>query len=132
MVFVALFLALAAISCTTTPGETSTGTLQGKVHIGPLSPVEIPGVKPPVNPEVFAARKVMVYDKDGRKLISQVDIKQINQSNEGFYSVPLKPGIYVVDINRLGIDFGRELPRQIEIKPGQTVELNIDIDTGIR
>lgn len=125
-----LVLTMALTSCTTQTAPP--GTLQGKVHIGPLTPVERPGQQPPVSPEVFAARKVMVYIKDRSKVIAQVDIKQIDQSAEGFYSIQLQPGTYTVDINRAGIDHSRDVPRQAEIKSGQTVELDIDIDTGIR
>ena len=74
----------------------------------------------------------MVYSRDRSKLIAQVDIKQIGQSDEGFFTVQLKPSTYLVDINSIGIDHSGEVPKQIEIKPEQTIEVNIDIDTGIR
>jgi len=108
------------------------GTLEGTVIIGPIWPVERPGENPPVSPEVFAARKIMVYDEQGKKLMETVDITQIGQSAEGRYSIQLKPGDYVVDINKAGIDHSAEVPRTVEIKTGQTVTLDISIDTGIR
>lgn len=108
------------------------GTLEGTVSIGPIWPVERPGENPPVSPEVFAARKIMVYDEQGKKLMETVAITQIGQSAEGHYSIQLKPGNYVVDINRAGIDHSAEVPRTVEIKTGQTVTLDISIDTGIR
>jgi hypothetical protein len=106
--------------------EKGTGILQGYVTIGPLSPVETPGVTPPVPSEVYAARKIMVYDKNGVKLIKQVDII------DGRYYVKLEPGIYTVDINHIGVDSSSDVPRQVEIKEGITFRLDIDIDTGIR
>ena len=69
----------------------------------------------------------MVYDRSGRKLVQQVDI-----DCDGRYVVKLDPGIYNVDINRLGIDFSGDVPKEIEIDSGLTVRLEIDIDTGIR
>ena len=108
------------------------GTLEGTVSIGPIRPVERPGENPSVSPEVFEARKIMIYDEGGDKLIVAVDIIQIGQSAEGQYSIQLKPGNYVVDINRAGIDHSAEVPRAVEIKTGQTVTLDISIDTGIR
>ena len=107
--------------------NTGTGTLEGRVTIGPISPVERPGEKPPIPPEVYEARKVMVYDSSGNRLIREVDLGQ-----DGYYSTTLKPGTYVVDINHTGIDSSPDVPREIEINPGETVELDIDIDTGIR
>ena len=108
------------------------GTLEGTVSIGPIWPVERPEANRPVSLEVFAARKIMVYDEQGEKLIQTVAIVQIGQSIEGHYSVQLKPGDYVVDINKAGIDHSAEVPRTVEIKTGQTVTLDISIDTGIR
>jgi len=108
------------------------GILAGTVKIGPIWPVERPGENPPVPPEVFEARKIMVYDNSGNKLIETVNIIQIDHSQEGHYSIQLNPGTYTVDINRSGIDHSSEVPREVEIKAGQTVNLDLDIDTGIR
>jgi hypothetical protein len=104
-----------------------TGILQGRVTIGPLTPVERPGVTPTVPPEVYQARKILVFDKDGKNLIKTVDI-----DNNGNYRVELKTGNYVIDINHLGIDRSSDVPKPIQVNPGGTVNLNIDIDTGIR
>jgi hypothetical protein len=38
----------------------------------------------------------------------------------------------VIDINRLGIDSSGDVPRKVDIIEGGTIELDIDIDTGIR
>ncbi|MBI2288701.1 MAG: hypothetical protein HYU83_06995 [Chloroflexi bacterium] len=108
-------------------GTQETGTLQGRVTIGPIFPVERPGENPPIPPEVYAARKVKVYDKSGFRLVQQVDL-----GPDGSYQVDLKPGVYTIDINRIGIDHSANVPKQVVIKPGETVKLDIDIDTGIR
>jgi hypothetical protein len=103
------------------------GVLEGQVIIGPLQPVETPGETPVVPPTVYAARKIMVYDQDHTMLVRQVDL-----SETGYYRVELKAGIYVIDINYAGIDRSSDVPKQIEIKPSQTIRLDVDIDTGIR
>ena len=105
------------------------GMLGGTIKIEPIWPVERPGENPP---EVFEARNIMIFDEHGNKLLEPVDIVQIDHSQEGHYSAQLKPGTYTVDINRNGIDHSSEVPREVEIKAGQTVNLDIDIDTGIR
>jgi len=112
------------------PDVPEKGVLQGTVTIGPIWPVVPPGGNPPIPPEVYGARKIMVFDEDGATLIEEVDI--IPDGDHGTYRVELPPGEYVVDINRLGVDHSDEVPAVIELGPGQTVELNIDIDTGIR
>ncbi|MBI4285074.1 MAG: hypothetical protein HY670_04125 [Chloroflexi bacterium] len=129
LIAVFLFLLTGVVSAcslqTGTPQNAGTGTLEGKVTIGPLTPVERPGVMPTVPPEVYAARKIVVYE--GTKLVRQVDI-----DNSGKYKVALGPGTYTVDINRIGIDHSKDLPKQVEIRAGQTVRLDVAIDTGIR
>ena len=108
-------------------GTVEMGTLEGTVTIGPIWPVERPGEERTIPPSVYEARKVMVYDKNGSKLVKQVDLEY-----GGYYSVELKPDTYIVDINRIGIDSSSDVPKEIEIRPGETVKLDIDIDTGIR
>ena len=108
-------------------GNLETGTLDGTVTIGPIWPVEPPGGNPPIPCEVYEARKVMIYDKNGSKLVKKVDL-----DCKGYYSINLNPSVYTVDINHVGIDRSPDVPTKIEIRPGETVELDIDIDTGIR
>lgn len=81
---------------------------------------ERPGDNPSIPPEAYEARKVMVHDKRSNKLVEKMDIMP-----DGYYSVGLKLGIYIVD--RSG-----DFPKEVEIKAGERVEVNIDIDTGIR
>lgn len=105
-----------------------TGTLRGHVTIGPIEPVVRPGDDPSdIPPEVYDARKIMVFNESGDILMEQVDIE-----HNGIYNVELIPGMYLVDINRLGIDYSSEVPRVVEIQAGKTIHMDIDIDTGIR
>jgi len=59
------------------------GVLQGKVTIGPIVPVERPGVTYEIPCEVFEARKVIVYDK--------------NQLNTNLISAPILEMVYSND-----------------------------------
>jgi len=113
-------------------GPAETGFLQGNVTIGPLTPVEQPGQIKAVPCEVYESRKIMVYEENGDKLIRQVDIDCNGQENYARYRVELEPGTYTIDINHIGVDFSKDVPKIVEIKPGMTVSLDIDIDTGIR
>lgn len=107
------------------------GMLEGTVTIGPIWPVERP-VNPPVPPQVFEVRKVMIYDEQGNKLRNEVDIHQIAQGPTGIYQVLLNPGIYTVDIKHNGMDRSGNVPKQVLIKSGEVVKVDINIDTGIR
>ena len=113
-------------------GVPETGLLQGGVNIGPITPVEIPGQNPPVPPETFSSRKVMVYDASGTNLVKEVTINQIGQTANGYYSVQLAPGTYTVDIIHTGIGGSGDVPKKITVSAGQTVIVDINIDTGIR
>lgn len=105
-----------------------TGTLEGHVSIGPLVPVVREGEPEPTPaPEVYATRQIVIYARDGRSEITRVQI-----DGKGNYRVALRVGTYVVDINRIGIDRGVDLPKTVEIASGRTTRLDVQIDTGIR
>ena len=121
-----ILLPLLFISACSPPQEK--GTLRGTVTIGPLVPVMREGEPTPTpNPAVFEERKVVVHPMDGRIWEIVVDIQP-----DGSYQVKLEAGTYIIDINGLGIDSAAGLPTEIEILPGETTVLDIDIDTGIR
>ncbi len=123
-----LFILFAIATCTPTPQAQVNGTLQGHVDIGPLTPVEKIGVPTPtVPPEVYAARKLVVYQADGKTEAARVSI-----NGQGNYQVSLPPGSYVVDLVHSGMDRGKNLPQTVEIRAGETTRLDISIDTGIR
>ena len=107
-------------------GSQNVGYLQGQVTIGPICPVERQNVTCPVPPEAYAARKVIVSAEDA----STVMVVDINST--GFYQTALSPGTYTVDINHGGMDRSSDVPTAVTIVSGQTVVLNISIDTGIR
>ena len=124
-----IVLGVFVIGCS---GTAEKGLLQGNVFIGPISPVEQPGQDTTLRPDVYDARKIMIYNESGNKLLLQVDIECNVEENLTRYRVELEPGIYTVDINRIGVDYSDEVPKQVEIKSGLTFKLDIDIDTGIR
>jgi hypothetical protein len=121
---------LTVIGCQST--QQVPGTLQGTVTIGPIWPVERIGDSRPVPPQVFEARKVVVYNESKTVTLKTIDLLQIGQSSKASFSVQLTPGQYVVDITHGGMDRSGEMPKKIEIKSGQTVVIDINIDTGIR
>jgi hypothetical protein len=108
------------------------GLLQGYVSIGPILPVEQPGQTTTLSCDVYDARKIMIYDKSGNRLLKQVDIECNSQENYARYRVEMEPGTYLIDINHIGVDYSKDVPKQIRIQSGITVRLDLDIDTGIR
>ena len=123
-----LLLALALVSAACGGADQETGVLEGHVTIGPLTPVVQEGVpEPTVAPDVYAARQVVVYAADGRRELARVQI-----DSHGDYRVALPVGSYLVDVNHVSIGGGIGLPQQVEIVEGETIRLDIEIDTGIR
>ena len=123
--FVLAAVALSTLGCSL--GPKATGTLEGHVSIGPLVPVLREGEPEPTPaPEVYASRQIVVFSSGGRE-ITRVEI-----DGQGNYRVALPAGSYLVDINHAGIDSAAGLPAEVEIMAGQTTQLDVDIDTGIR
>lgn len=130
-IVIAVLTACGAISthvASTPTLPTQTGYLQGKVSIGPLRPVERAGEPTPrIPPEVFTSRSIDIFQADGKTRVTNVRFNP-----DGTYRVELPPGVYVIALARIGIDRARDLPKRIEIKSGETTELDIEIDTGLR
>ncbi len=101
----------------------NTGVLEGKVSIGPRSPEEI---GQPYAPEIYQPRKVMVYDADHAKLVGQVDLDE-----NGYYSVALSAGIYIIDINYFDTDRSDSVPRKLKIQARTHYMFDISFNTGM-
>ena len=130
----AWFVLTALLGCSSTSGVeegdlvlSGRGTLAGFVAIGPICPVEQEGVPCPVPPELYEGVDVIVRETDG-DLAARVDL-----DDEGRYGVDLPAGRYRVNLDHeLGIDRGFSPTHEVELRSGQTTELDFDIDTGIR
>jgi hypothetical protein len=123
------FLTLGALSlfaCTQSTEEQ--GIFEGHVTIGPLVPVLREGEEVPTPaPEVYAAREIVIFHEDG-----EAEYTRLKIDAKGNYRAELPVGLYIVDINHVGIDRAAGLPKQIEITNRSVIRLDIDIDTGIR
>ena len=104
----------------------STGTLTGTVSIGPLCPVEPCTVTHDQRIAAYAARPITISTPAGSVVTT------VTADPETGYTVVLKPGTYVVDIPHEGIGGSPELPKTVTVRSGETVRLDISIDTGIR
>jgi hypothetical protein len=125
--FAGLILAVLVL-CGCAQKDQSYGVLEGHVSIGPLVPVVREGEPEPTpNPEVYAAREVVVFEEDGKTEFARLKIDA-----KGDFRAELPAGTYIVDINHSGIDTAKDLPKEIFITDQGVTKLDIDIDTGIR
>ena len=106
------------------------GTLQGKVSIGPLCPVERIPPDPACQPtaETYKAYPVSVWSAN-----MNAKILDLTPSLDGSYSVSLPFGTYniVLENKSPGIG-GSNLPALVDINKDAPTEFDISIDTGIR
>jgi len=104
------------------------GYLEGRASIGPLQPVERVGVPAPTPPPAACtARGLVVLEARTGAEASRFDL-----ASDCTYRVALSPGTYRVELQRRGIDSSKDLPQTVTISAGQTTQLDISIDTGIR
>jgi hypothetical protein len=106
------------------------GTLTGKITIGPLCPVERIPPDPACQPtaETYKAYQVSIWSSD-----MKVKIRDITPSLDGSYTIGLPTGTWMVALDRqlAGVG-GSNLPVSITVKEGSDTQLDISIDTGIR
>ena len=101
------------------------GVLEGRVTIGPWTPVEpIGGSHPP--PEVYTSRRIVLEGALFQKVGIPMD-------GTGFFSARVKAGAYSLTMtNCTFLGCSRVLPTTVTVKTGETTTVDIDIDTGIR
>jgi hypothetical protein len=107
--------------------DSKTGFFEANVTIGPLCPVEPCEISDAQKAEIYSARKIQVYKENRKELV-----KEFSPGPDGHIKAELEAGTYIVDMKLLGIDRTADLPAKVRISPGETVYLNISIDTGIR
>lgn len=124
-----LILVLAALltACgTTSHPATATGTLIGDVVAGPTCPVEQVGN--PCPPRPVAGREVAIVDAEGHVVATTTT------DERGHFSLTLSPGAYTVRVAIVPGEVGMRqvTPGQVTIATGETVNVTIVLDTGIR
>jgi len=128
LVFVGIIAIAVVLNIGSVPADTGTGsgTLTGNVSIGPLCPVEPCTISHDRLVAAYAAYPITVSGPGGTVITS------VTADPETGYAMFLKPGTYVVDIPHQGTGGSRDLPKTVAIRSGETVRLDIAIDTGIR
>ncbi len=126
-------LAVAALALAQAP---KTGKLTGHLDVGPLSPVERPGVKPKVPPEVYKRYTIMVTQhgpQNGHVKSHLIRVvKQLPVSAKGDFSVDLAPGVYQVGVSPTDHMLRTPPAKEVTIVAGKTVKVDLYVDTGIR
>ena len=107
------------------PRAAGVGTLTGRVTLGPVSPVQGPGIKPARLPA--SGVKLLIYGP------ARQEIAAVATDADGQFRVDLPLGDYLVEMApEKGRRFTKDLPAKVTIIPGQETRLDIRLDTGIR
>ena len=120
-----LFLAL------TQPASTKAappGFLEGHLKILLSKEVELAdGAPVPASAENYADYPLVVLSQDRKQ-----EVTRVAADTNGNYHVELPPGNYVLDIQRRPRGGVRTTPQPFTVASGQTVRVDLDIDTGVR
>lgn len=104
------------------PEKGTQAVIAGRVVIGPLCPVEPCRNQP--NP--YLDKELIFKPKKGNSTTAKLEA-------DGSFQKQVEAGIYSVELSQCQyLGCRRTLPKTVEVKPGETVELVIEIDTGIR
>ncbi len=107
------------------------GVVTGKVSFGPLRPGPAREDEQEENQDVlrkiYAEHKVKVLAADGKRTVREVEI-----NSQGIYKVELEPGIYFLQITPPAMGKWQKQSLRTELKPGETVQVDISVDTGLR
>ena len=107
-------------------GAESVGTLIGTVELNDYCPPDITE-ECTIPKDAYRKRTIVIKDVTGFAEIDQIPI-----DDDGHFKKDMLPGSYQLDINYLGLDRSADVPKRIEIDPGVTLRVNINITTGIR
>ncbi len=129
LIFLFLIICLTGFLSCVDKKPTYCGFLKGSVSIGPLCPVERippdPGCLPTA--ETYKAYQVDVYSYDGDHIITK-----ISPSTDGKFITELPQGNYKINMEKVIVIGGSNLPSFISINQNDTTFFDIVIDTGIR
>ena len=109
-------------------GAAPTGILEG--HLKILSSKEVnlaDGTPASVIAENYADYPLVVLSQDRKQ-----EVTRVAADKNGNYHVELPPGNYVLDIQRRPRGRVRATPQPFTVVSGQTVRVDLDIDTGVR
>ena len=108
------------------------GTLDLRVSIGPGPTAG--GNTDGFPSSYYEPRKIRVLNEDGTKLIKSFKLGDMGllTPTAGYYEnvLHLKQGVYIVEAGLVHEDTSLDVPKVVEVRPGETVIVNVAIDMG--
>ena len=104
------------------------GFLEGHLKILLSKEVDLAdGTPAPAPAENYADYPLVVLSQDRKQ-----EVTRVAADGNGNYHVELPPGDYVLEIQRRPRGRVRTTPQPFTVVSGQTVRVDLDIDTGVR
>jgi hypothetical protein len=127
IIFLVLIILTVLLAACSNP-QANTGTLMGKVTIGPFTPVQQAGETPAALPaEAYTSRGIEILQGGHEEIY-----KTVHFNADGTYSVTLPEGNYIVRSISTDVYQASGLPTSVKITAGHDTVLDLNIDTGIR
>jgi hypothetical protein len=102
------------------------GIIKGRVTAGPTCPVE--RAENPCPPAPIANRAVQIRDQSGNSVILT-----LTTDSQGYFQGQLAAGTYLLTIMSSGaLPRDSNGPHRVTVNAGQTANVDIRLDTGIR
>jgi hypothetical protein len=107
-----------------------TGILEGHLKILLSKEVQLQDdakATPEAPEQPYSEYPLIVRSREGGK-----EVARVTADTGGNYHLALPPGEYVLDIQRRPRGGVRATPQRFTVAAGQTVRVDLDIDTGVR
>ena len=125
---IAALLFLTASAGLASDTKQATGILQGHLKVISLETVKpADGSVPTVTPQTYIDFPLVVLSSDAKQQVAV-----ITADSKGNYRVELAPGTYVLDIENRVRKHVRAKPVSFTVVSNQTVQVDMEMDTGIR
>ena len=106
------------------PVSTEEATIVGIVHSGPQCPVQIAGSPCPDAP---VATEIVVTDRAAGAVLGVA-----RSGEDGRFRIILPPGDYTLLAGSSNKPYPRGIPTDVSVGPGEMIEVELQVDTGIR
>jgi hypothetical protein len=113
--------------------QAQSGTLAAQVSIGPTAPVCMTNATTGPAPYPYSSIEAVVTPSSGANTTVPVDWTSNGCEVSGSFHVTLSPGTYTLNLSSCTyMGCGSALPKAFTIYAGQTSDVTVSIDTGIR
>ena len=124
------FLMVVILACTTEGITPETGTIDIKLTVGPLCPVEPCNKSMGELKQIYESYSFVISNPITKSIVSEQ--KVVFKDNYGGVKSNLTVGEYELDITPKTIFTKQGFPKTVVIEKNKVTELDISIDTGIR